>query len=127
MLGDCAAVVAIRYGVVVDQKCQGSMMMFGDPVLVRRVFSNILDNAARAAGAGGTVTIRGRRRSSEVRVEVRDTGLGFGHIPAGLGRGLSIVESALRAQRGHLEIVSDDLGGTLVKVRLPIETVGMAS
>jgi signal transduction histidine kinase len=50
-----------------------------DPIAVRTVLRNLLDNALKAtiAAGGGTVTISAREETGQVTVTVRDTGIGF--------------------------------------------------
>jgi len=51
----------------------------GDSSLLRRLVSILLDNALKYTPAGGMVTVSLRRASQQLRLEVRDTGIG---IPA---------------------------------------------
>ena len=41
----------------------------------------------------------------------------------GTGLGLSLVQAIVQAHHGELEITSDGSSGTVVEVRLPLETV----
>jgi signal transduction histidine kinase len=91
------------------------------PVLLWRVLSNVVDNAARAAGAGGRVTLAVRRERATV-VDVADTGPGFGSVPKGQASlGLDVVMSLLDNCGGGLEVISPPGGGTTVRVTLPSE------
>ena len=51
----------------------------GEPVLLREMFGNLIDNALRYTPRGGTVTARLRSGTSQVEFEVEDSGPG---IPA---------------------------------------------
>ncbi len=124
---DLAEVVTVTHGVRVLRVADTDVgtQMYGDPVLVRRVLANVMDNAARAAGDQGQVIVRISHDGDDVVVEIEDDGAGFGSIPPGLGRGLTIVADALRAQRGHLEVSSERGAGTLVRLRLPSGVEGI--
>lgn len=85
-----------------------------------RALTNLLENAARAAGRGGRVTVRAFAEGGYVRVEVADDGRGFGQIPRGSGRGLATVSELVRSARGRIEIHSGAEAGTRVVMVLPL-------
>lgn len=106
------------------------------PLLLWRLLSNVVDNAARAAGAGGRVTVavrgggrpaggtgRSPSRASTV-IEVTDDGPGFGSAPGGQASlGLGVVTAVLAGCGGSLEVTPAPAGGTTVLMRLPVESV----
>jgi signal transduction histidine kinase len=96
-----------------------SAAAYGDPVLLRRAITNILDNAARAAGPAGRITVSVFEAGEDSTVEITDDGVGFGRAPRGSGQGLAVIASAVRACRGRLEIVSGPAPGTTVRLVLP--------
>ena len=88
-------------------------------VLLWRVLSNVIDNAARAAGLGGQVTVEIHQQGRTI-IEVTDDGPGFGAGPRGTASlGLGIVTSLLEATGGALEVASAAGQGTTVRVILP--------
>ncbi len=88
-------------------------------VLLWRVLSNVIDNAARAAGPGGRVTVEIHEGGKTV-IEVTDDGPGFGVGPKGKASlGLEIVTSLLESCGGSLEVASPAGGGTIARVLLP--------
>jgi PAS domain S-box-containing protein len=117
-----------------------------DPVRLAQVFSNLLQNAARYTEAGGQIQLTAERGEGEVRVSVRDSGVGIPaellpHIfeifsqakPAlvssqsGLGIGLSLVKSLVELHGGSIEARSEGAGrGSEFIVRLPAASVAPA-
>jgi signal transduction histidine kinase len=98
-----------------------------EPVLVRvmradarRIISNLLSNAARAAGPSGAVTVTVARARDRAEVTVEDTGPGFGKIPEGTGLGLDIIAHSLARCRGRLEYGRGGAGGVRASLRLPL-------
>ncbi len=89
-----------------------------DPLLVWRVLCNIVDNAVRAAGPGGDVSI-GISRGNGTIVEVTDDGGGFGCGQAGTaGLGLAVVRQLLASCGGRLEISARPGGGCRARATL---------
>jgi PAS domain S-box-containing protein len=106
-----------------------------DSVLLGRFLTNALDNAARAAGRGGTIEVVVRletRGDGEWLVlEVADNGPGFAeevldHLfepfvttrPDGTGLGLVIMREVCRLHGGDLEVANRPEGGSRVTARL---------
>jgi two-component system, OmpR family, manganese sensing sensor histidine kinase len=52
-------------------------IIYGNPDQIERVLANLLDNALRYTGRGGTVAVESRRHGADVEVIVRDTGIGI--------------------------------------------------
>ena len=114
-------------------------LMFVDPVLIGQVATNLLDNAAKHAPLGSTVTLAANRRGDDAAISVTDRGAG---IPAsdrqavfdmfyrvrerdsdsrGTGLGLAICKGLVEAHGGSIEAQSGpDNIGTRVTFLLPI-------
>jgi K+-sensing histidine kinase KdpD len=96
------------------------------PVILRRITANLLDNATRAAGPSGTVTVEVVRSGSRVLLAVEDDGPGFGWVVEGQelvkshGSGLSAVASQAVKYGGRLECARGSLGGARVILWLPL-------
>jgi two-component system sensor histidine kinase TctE len=90
-----------------------------NPVVLRRVISNVLSNATRAAGPSGVVAVEIKRDRSMTVVMVEDSGPGFGLIPPGYGIGLAEVASIVIKYDGKLECRRGARGGARVSLWLP--------
>ena len=89
------------------------------PVVLRRVISNVLSNAARAAGPSGVVTIEVNRGHEMSVVTVDDSGPGFGMIPSRYGIGLAEAARNITARGGKLDCSRSAHGGARVTLWLP--------
>ncbi|AVO36435.1 sensor histidine kinase [Pukyongiella litopenaei] len=117
----------------------------GDADQLRQVFNNLVENAVKYGGAGGTVDLRlsvsdhdGAVQGPAVRVQVVDHGAGIPahHLPrlterfyradshrsrelGGTGLGLAIVKHIINRHRGRLRIESEVGRGSVFTVILP--------
>jgi signal transduction histidine kinase len=107
------------------------VVLFVEPVVARRLVSNLVDNACRASGPGGTVSITVRNFRTYAIVEVADTGPGPGRWAELLtpgaprrptrGLGLPIVRSLVEQCSGSVVVErSSVLKGANVVVTLPL-------
>jgi two-component system sensor histidine kinase TctE len=129
-----------------DEAAPPRVEVDGNPVMLREMLSNLIDNAIRYTPAGGRITVRVRPEPSAgvVHLEVEDTGMGIpsaerervlerfyrilGRDGEGSGLGLAIVREIATMHGGTLAI--DDhvyqetprLAGTLVRVTLRLRT-----
>ena len=104
---------------------------------VRQAIENLVDNALRHAGRGGTVEVRADREGERLRVVVTDSGSGFtgdvldrafepfaradgGRDGDGAGLGLTIVRAVAEAHGGSATARNLDGGGAAVSLELPI-------
>src|ERR1035438_8360108 len=96
------------------------------PALLWRVVTNVVDNAARAAGPKGRVEVevreeQGRAQGPEAVIEVTDDGPGFGSGPPGTASlGLGVVSSLLESCGGRIEVQEPEAGGTRVRIVIPV-------
>lgn len=114
-------------GTVVRSGRGGAIEVHGGRAQVRRCLVNVVDNAVRAAGADGTVTVTVERGDEGVRILVDDDGPGFGRVPGRTGMGLTATRQALHRMGGELstDLVSRH-GGACVCVALPLRPHGPA-
>jgi signal transduction histidine kinase len=89
------------------------------PVVLRRVISNVLSNATRAAGPSGVVTVEVNRSQSMTILIVEDSGPGFGMIPQRYGIGLAEVARNVIGCGGRLECGPGARGGARISLWLP--------
>ncbi|MBI4910914.1 MAG: HAMP domain-containing histidine kinase [Acidobacteria bacterium] len=105
----------------------------GDEDLVRGILTNLLENAAEAAGPGGVVLALTRVDKDKVRLEVHDSGPGLSlHARqtlfqptisfkrTGMGLGLSIARKSALLSGGDIEPIDGELGGAAFRVTLPL-------
>jgi two-component system, OmpR family, sensor histidine kinase TctE len=111
-------------------------VILGDPLLLPELIDNLIDNALRYTGAGGSVTVSTGCEQDIPYLSVEDTGPGIprserskvlerfyriaGTPGEGSGLGLAIVQEVVDRHGGTLEITDrGDLRGTCVRVLFP--------
>ena len=108
-----------------------------DPDLVKGVLTNLLENAAQAAQAGGVVLVRTAEDAGRVNIEVHDSGPGLSaqaksslfeptisFKKGGMGLGLSIARRSAVLCGGDLQTFDGELGGAGFRLILPVESHG---
>jgi len=114
----------------------------GDPIGLRQVLLNLLDNAIDASAPAGTIVVRAgltprqTGRGPQVELSVRDPGYGMTEeeirlafqpfyttktSDRGTGLGLVIVDYIVRAHGGRVDVESARGEGTTMRVFLPVE------
>ncbi len=115
--------------------------VFGDEIYLKRLFTNLLDNALKFTGPEGKVIVRVEMPGlGKVTVSVEDTGVGIdpetlenlgtrfyradqARSKEGAGLGLSIVKAICDAHQGVLRFKSLPSHGTQVLVELPLTQI----
>lgn len=118
-----------------------SYRMFGNPVLLTEMLNNLIDNALRYTPVDGQVTVRLKRESELLVVEVEDNGIGIeanlrervferfyrvlGSEQTGCGLGLAIVREIVIYHAGQIVVLSGtgDIG-SVFRVTLPVQICG---
>ena len=107
-----------------------------DPVRMRRVFANLLDNAIKYTAEGGTISIKAAPNINQDVIMFQDTGMGIpieeqsriwerlfrgdkSRSQRGLGLGLSFVKAIVQAHGGSVEVISQPDHGSTFNVYLP--------
>lgn len=94
--------------------------MCGDPVALRRLIMNLLENSCRVAGPSGRVQVNVARSNSDVRLEVHDDATDPARArPGRAGVGLAVVDAVVADHRGYVSMAMSPLGGTCVRVLFP--------
>jgi sensor histidine kinase YesM len=91
------------------------------PMLLQPVVENAIRHGLEPKVEGGEVTVDARRDGDHVRIEVRDTGVGFAPTTRG-GLGLTNLRDRLRllyGERAGLEVGEGAGCGTVVAIRIP--------
>jgi nitrogen fixation/metabolism regulation signal transduction histidine kinase len=119
----------VRYAVQVAEDVPGAM---ADADLVKSILVNLLENAAEAAGEGGTILAKVRPIEDRVAIEVHDSGPGLSDLARnslfqptisfkkrGMGLGLSIARKSALLVGGDILLIASELGGAGFRVLLP--------
>jgi len=112
--------------------------IFADQDLIKGILTNLLENAAEAAGAGGKILGVTQAEFGRVAIEVHDSGPGLSEQARtslfqptisfkkrGMGLGLSIARKSALLSGGDIELVKGELGGAGFRVLLPVATNGI--
>jgi signal transduction histidine kinase len=113
---EVAQLADLAYDTAVIVAPGGPAVMHISASVMWRVLANLVDNAVRAAGPAGRVTIR-IEQELDTALEVTDNGPGPGAGQPGVaGLGLTVVRQLLDSADGHLDICEAPAGGTCVRV-----------
>jgi two-component system sensor histidine kinase KdpD len=116
-----------------------------DAVLFEQVLFNLLDNAAKYAPSGTTISIRGAHDQGRVMLQIFDEGSGIppeelesvfdkfyraqkgDHVRPGTGLGLAISRGFVEAMHGTISAANRaDRRGAVITIRLPIPVASNA-
>ncbi len=113
----------------------GQLRASADPDLLKGVLTNLLENAAQAAGQGGRVRGRTYIENDRAAIAIEDSGPGLSPLArenlfaptisfkrGGMGLGLSIAQRGALLSGGTLEHYEGELGGAAFRVLLPLVT-----
>ena len=100
--------------------------------MVNGILTNLLQNAAEAAGPEGAVLVSTRESGERVLIEVHDSGPGLSEAVSatlfeptitfkkhGMGLGLSIAKKNALLSGGDVMLIPGELGGAGFRVSLP--------
>jgi signal transduction histidine kinase len=128
--------VAEAKNITVDSLVANDLLMTADPVRMRQVLGNLLDNAIKYTPDGGRVCITADDNGDRLAVRVKDSGVGIhsGQISKiwdrlyrgdqsrsqkGLGLGLSLVKAIIKAHGGEVGVESEPGKGSTFSAFLP--------
>jgi OmpR-family two-component system manganese-sensing sensor histidine kinase len=120
---------------------EGTVLVQGEPGLLRQAIANLLDNACRYTPAGGNIRLIGQLQSRWICIRVEDSGTGIPpedlpHIferfyrvdqersrqAGGFGLGLAIVHQIVELHGGQIQATSQIQQGSQFQIRLPLVT-----
>ena len=143
---DCSAKAAARQ-VAVMPSCASGLRVKANAPLLEQAIVNLLDNAISYSNANGTVWLTARQENDEVRIEVRDEGIGIApehasriferfyrtdkardRASGGTGLGLAIVKHIAQIHDGQVSVASEVGQGSTFSLHLlqPQSTVESA-
>jgi nitrogen fixation/metabolism regulation signal transduction histidine kinase len=110
---------------------------FADQDLAKGILTNLLENAAEAAGEGGKILGSTSVEDARVAIEVHDSGPGLSEQAReslfqptisfkkrGMGLGLSIARRSALLSGGDIVVVKGEMGGAGFRVLLPVAADG---
>lgn len=122
-----------------DWRAEDGVFQF-DSDRMEQVLTNLIDNAIRHTGEGGTITLRTLFKGGTYTIEIEDTGSGIPaeDLPfvferfykadkartrgrAGTGLGLSIVKNIVEGHQGTISVRSKLGEGTTFSIQLPVQ------
>jgi signal transduction histidine kinase len=125
---------------IVTSMSEGLPPVLVDRVQVGQVLFNLLTNAVQSMEGGGILRVSAVSANGSVRLEVADTGSGitpenlqlifdplFTTKARGIGLGLSVARSLVRANRGDIEVTSEVGRGSTFTMTLPTTAAGAAA
>ena len=134
-----------KVALTLDEFSPEHSRLVGNPLYLKQILMNVIDNAIKYNRPHGSVSIRVRETSfldgvASCQFIVEDTGIGIGeeflkHIfepftqehpgagtsYAGVGLGMSIVKKLVDQAKGAVEVESRPGRGTVVRITLPLQ------
>ena len=117
---------------------EGAPCVMADPDLIKGILTNLLENAAEAAGEAGSILGVTAAGNGRVVIEVHDSGPGLSDQARsslfqptisfkkkGMGLGLSIARKSALLSGGDLVLVKGELGGAGFRLLLPVANNGV--
>lgn len=128
-----------KSNITVTNKVEKSLIANADPIRLKEVLNNCIDNARKAMPDGGRITIVSKKDKNSVMISIIDTGKGMEpdtakrvfdefykgdksrHDPKSFGLGLNICQRIIKLHKGRMWIASKGLGkGCEVHFTIPI-------
>lgn len=123
-----------REGVSVTLKIPESLpTVYADPRQMTQILGNLVVNACQAMTTGGKLIISATKKSKEIAIAVKDTGMGippenmkklfeplFTTKAKGIGLGLAVSRKLVEANSGRIEVQSKPGKGSTFTIFLPI-------
>ena len=133
---DALGSVKVPPAVVVRDMSEERPTLRIDSDKMRRVMTNIVQNAIDAMPQGGTITISSKESNGNIEIDFSDTGSGFSEKilqnlwkplqttkAKGMGLGLAICKRIVDAHGGSISVTSKTGEGTTITISLPTRSV----
>ena len=128
--------VKIPNNITIEDTTADAPEILADEPKLRRVLTNLIENAIDAMPEGGKLSISSMNTQQEVSISVRDTGIGilqdmmekiwtplYTTKAKGIGLGLPICRRIVEAHGGSISVESTVGKGTTFTLKLPIQEV----
>ncbi|MDH3359616.1 MAG: HDOD domain-containing protein, partial [Desulfobulbaceae bacterium] len=131
VIGDRVSMTRIE---VDNQLQEDTPQILVDPLQIEQVFMNLLINANHAMPDGGTITLRDKKTTDLVEIEIIDNGAGISRKNLskifdpffttkkegeGTGLGLAVCHSIIEHNGGSMRVASKEGEGTTFTIALP--------
>lgn len=135
-VNDSITIVTIPDNIKVSISYQKDLpQLEADPVMIKRIIVNLVQNAIQAMPKGGELRISASHRSKHILISIEDTGEGipekvkdtiysplFTTKSKGQGFGLAVVKRLTEAQNGTITYQTKQGKGTKFIIQLPAQT-----
>jgi signal transduction histidine kinase len=121
----------ISVSTIMDENVSTLMV---DPMLMKRVLSNLITNALQAMPQGGKLMISLRKTGENALIRIQDTGIGipeenldlifsplFTTKSKGQGLGLAVCKRLVEAHKGSITVESEPDQGSTFTIHIPLE------
>jgi len=136
VVNDAITIVTIPENIKVSISYQKDLpQLEADPVMIKRIIVNLVQNAVQAMPKGGELRISASHSSKHLLIAIEDTGEGipekvkdtiysplFTTKSKGQGFGLAVVKRLTEAQNGTITYQTQQGKGTKFKIQLPSQT-----
>lgn len=138
------SIVALQKKIRFTFSAPEEVLIHGDSIKLKQLFSNLIDNAIKYTPEGGTIGLTVNPGKDQVTVILKDTGIGIpsndlphifdrfyrvdtsrSRLSGGTGLGLSICQWIVKAHHGIIDVKSNPQQGTTVTVILPARLSGI--
>lgn len=97
------------------------------PMMLQPLIENAIIHGIEPKREGGEVSLLIKREQQNLKIEVRDTGVGLNHVSGHMGSGVGLSNlkqrvEALFAGQGEVSISESAQGGVCVRLRWPMES-----
>jgi signal transduction histidine kinase len=132
LIKDALATARVPKSVEVQTALRENLKLIIDPVFMKRIMINLIDNAVQAMPNGGKLTLTLTSDDNTTSISVQDNGVGipesdkpkiytplFTTKAKGQGFGLAVCKKLIEAQGGNISFTSEAGKGTSFTVTFP--------